>query len=671
MQVRYVPLQPHAAGRLLGLRLFFTVLLLAVCQPGISRAAEVEVAGRVFTEHGVLPNAVVKAFAGYDQVTAGKPFMVSGPTDGNGIFSMRLPAGGYYFTAEGMYENEQYFVFHGNNPIGLTDTNVWLPMMASLKVEPRYEDGETGIRGVVTLKGRPLTDAYITVYLPTVKTFKGLGFMTQTVEEDGTFFLSLPVGEYVVVGKRMVDGARLRPLQRGDLIGYFPANPVAVRAGKTAVVAVPTYPKSDRASFVDVPEIRTNEYATADILAAARGAGIRGKVLNVNGKPLAGVYVLAYKTEEEVFQMYHLSHGSEYAARTDRNGDYFIPLDQGGSFYVVARDTLGDGPHRDEIYGLYQGTPNHTVAFQQGGLVQDIMIIAGTTMGRAEMIREQQQVRVSDAVIENDLIIDRDTAWSGDILVNGVVSVKRGATLTIEPGTTVRFRKLDRDSNGIGDGEILIEGRIIARGTAAKKIIFTSAAEQPRTRDWSYVNVLATETMNIFEHCVFEYGYSGMQIHYSNAEVRNSVFRKNSEGLHFNTVNLIAENNFISGNDVGIKFTRLEGNVLVARNEITNNGIGILFVHQHINAVDFDNLHKVLEPPDFIWNNIHDNTRYNFTMGDRQNIDLPITSNWWGSADREKIADSIFDKLDDEELGRAIFEPFLAMPQAGAGIREN
>ncbi len=59
-------------------------------------------------------------------------------------------------------------------------------------------------------------------------------------------------------------------------------------------------------------------------------------------------------------------------------------------------------------------------------------------------------------------IIHEDMTWSGDIEVEGVFVVGRGATLTIQPGTTVRFRKIDNNNDKIGDSEIRVSGRIIA-----------------------------------------------------------------------------------------------------------------------------------------------------------------------------------------------------------------
>jgi plastocyanin len=74
-----------------------------------------------------------------------------------------------------------------------------------------------------------------------------------------------------------------------------------------------------------------------------------------------------------------------------------------------------------------------------------------------------------------DQVIKSDTVWSGRITVRGVVVVGRSATLTIKPGTTVLFEKIDSNDDGIGDSEIRVLGRLLAKGTQADPILFQSA----------------------------------------------------------------------------------------------------------------------------------------------------------------------------------------------------
>ena len=68
----------------------------------------------------------------------------------------------------------------------------------------------------------------------------------------------------------------------------------------------------------------------------------------------------------------------------------------------------------------------------------------------------------ADSSVLSDHVIKEDTTWAGDVVVDGVVVVGRGATLTIAPGTTIRFRQRDTNRDGIGDSEIRVLGRLLA-----------------------------------------------------------------------------------------------------------------------------------------------------------------------------------------------------------------
>ncbi|OGR01247.1 MAG: hypothetical protein A2511_15100 [Deltaproteobacteria bacterium RIFOXYD12_FULL_50_9] len=632
--------------------------------------AGTKVEGRIFTQYGALTGATVSVFKTFADIESNKPILVAQPSDQEGVYRLSLSEGLYYFTATGQYEGKEHSAYYMNNPVILGSANVWLAMMVSQVKKPIYSPGETAIKGRVTFKGEPLKDAYITLYMSNDKVFKGLGFKTESVNEDGSFNIPVAPGKYVLVAKKYSGPKGGRPPQSGDLIGFYPANPVEVKEGQEVALEIPCYPKGDRSTFSNVPTVKNNDFTSFADLATSSGIGVKGRIMDTAGRPVKGIYVLAYLSETPVFQMYHLSHGTPYSARSDADGRYFIPLSTAGNYFVVVRDTLGDGPHRGEVYGLYQENPMHRIAFKAGDLVSGIDIVAGTTMAVTGQDDNKQAIssRLVDPLILSDTAILVDTVWTGKVIISGVVSIKRGVTLTIEPGTVVQFRYTDKDKNQIGDGEIMIEGRIIARGTPERRIVFTSAEANPKKRDWSYVNLIASGAPNLFAYCIFEYGFSGLQNHYANASVTDSLFRNNGEGLHFNTVNMDIEHNTFVQNEVGIKFSRLEGDVMVRNNLITDNDIGVLFVHQHINAVDFDNLHKVIEPPHFIQNNIFGNRKYNYSMGDRQQINIEMRDNWWGSVDLQAIATTIFDKEDDVELGTVVYKPIL--PAAvEAGVR--
>jgi len=79
-------------------------------------------------------------------------------------------------------------------------------------------------------------------------------------------------------------------------------------------------------------------------------------------------------------------------------------------------------------------------------------------------------------------VLPGDTTWSGEVLVTGDVTVPAGSTLTIEPGTTVRFAALSDNTAGGQDperGELIVHGSLLAEAPPPPRILFTSAAEAP------------------------------------------------------------------------------------------------------------------------------------------------------------------------------------------------
>lgn len=69
-----------------------------------------------------------------------------------------------------------------------------------------------------------------------------------------------------------------------------------------------------------------------------------------------------------------------------------------------------------------------------------------------------------------------DTNWSGDIILDGKVVVNANVTLTIQPGTVIKA-KFKSDPANASALIVAKDGNIIANGTAALPIIFTTYSE--------------------------------------------------------------------------------------------------------------------------------------------------------------------------------------------------
>jgi hypothetical protein len=250
--------------------------------------------------------------------------------------------------------------------------------------------------------------------------------------------------------------------------------------------------------------------------------------------------------------------------------------------------------------------------------------------------------------------IGADAEWGGNVTVIGQLVVKKGATLTILPGTTVRFAWLDEDGNGIGDGELDVEGRLVARGTRERPIVFTSAREQPAPKDWTFVEI-STSRESVVEHCLFEYAFTGLQVHLSSATVRASRFRNNFEGLRFSTSEIVIEGSEFAGNTYGIRYESRGSTGRITGNTVAGNEYGFFPVIKCASGVRISG------------NNIV-NRGYNVKMGAEQREDLDFRGNWWGTAVPEAIVEGFFDKRREPTVGRVLFEPYLERAVEPCGI---
>jgi parallel beta-helix repeat protein len=148
----------------------------------------------------------------------------------------------------------------------------------------------------------------------------------------------------------------------------------------------------------------------------------------------------------------------------------------------------------------------------------------------------------------------QDTVWQDEVLIDGPLTVAPGVTLTIRPGTLVRFTFRDSNGDGIGENEILSQGVLKALGTKEQPILFTSAQLKPQPGAWGAVNMLMSEEENVLQYTIFEYGYRGFHGHFAKAAISDSVFRRNLRGLQFQESTVTLERCRIKDNINGMQF---------------------------------------------------------------------------------------------------------------------
>lgn len=302
-------------------------------------------------------------------------------------------------------------------------------------------------------------------------------------------------------------------------------------------------------------------------------------------------------------------------------------------------------------------------------------------MGIAGCGQKQQAVEL------NKQTLDKDTTWQGTVLINGDIDVPPGVTLTVLPGTTVKFKRIDEksDQNMYGvdspyypGAEIIVRGRIIARGAPDKTIVFTSAEIDARPADWGAINLLGSEG-NVVEYCKILFAYNGVHGHGASAAINHNEFAKNGVGVSckkeeetpsapwFGKMSNmeITYNRFLN-NKGGIGFRNSKA--VIKHNLIQDNKFFGIFPKDNALAVISDN--EITENKKGIYlyqaqgvtinhNNIYDNTDYNIAVAEAQDYDVDARENWFGTDNSEKIDELIFDKKDDSTMGTIMIDPIL------------
>lgn len=252
-----------------------------------------------------------------------------------------------------------------------------------------------------------------------------------------------------------------------------------------------------------------------------------------------------------------------------------------------------------------------------------------------------------------NLEIHQDTEWRGSIVIDGSVKVFKGATLRIQPGTDIVFLRRDDDRDGLGDGVLIVEGKLLAEGTAAAPIRFRSAEADPQPGDWLEIRVdFSRET--VLRHCEISHSAYTLHAHFTKGRVEDCVIRHNIDGSRLGQARFVFAHNLIEHNQgKGINFRN--STVEITRNIIRHNGSGI-FLFENDRALDIRH------------NNFYGNLE-NFRLGDFYTGDVHLSDNWWGTADPEEAAQTIYDRKQDPAIGTVTLVPAPAWIE-GTGLRD-
>jgi len=291
-------------------------------------------------------------------------------TDAKGVATVSLPPGRYFLLArwrgDGDYSRPNApgdrFAYFGGNPVFLHagsagELHIGLE---EISLPPPPLPGEppgTGVAGLVRESGGPVEGAHVFAYTRTESGFRDLGFaVSSPTGEEGGFLLDLPPGTYYLVARKRASGGLAGPLRKGDSFGWYPDNPVAVEQGRRTRVVIP----ATRLKLRNIPAY-SRDYAAPSF--------IEGRILDPNGFPRKGVYAALYDNPDLLNRPLFLSDV------TGPDGKFRLPVPLPGRYYLGARSGYGGSPGPGDLYGRYEGTPDHAIVVREGDRLTGIDIV--------------------------------------------------------------------------------------------------------------------------------------------------------------------------------------------------------------------------------------------------------------------------------------------------------
>ena len=251
--------------------------------------------------------------------------------------------------------------------------------------------------------------------------------------------------------------------------------------------------------------------------------------------------------------------------------------------------------------------------------------------------------------------------WRGTILIEGDVVIPQGSQLNIEAGTKIYFAP-NRDAQNSGTdktrSELIVRGKLIAVGSADRKIVFSTQSRSPRMGDWYGMQFLHSDAGCVLQYAVVEYAYNGITIKntdfaLSHCEIRynyNSGIRTEVKAKPQILQNILTENGY-----AGL-VCELGAAPVLTDNLISQNSMGVVVLSlSEPNLGKLDNTGGSNPGRNQFANNEE------YDLYNHSSRAIFAQNNSWDSPGRPKL----FDQQDNRKYGRITFSPKLNQSSSG------
>lgn len=255
-------------------------------------------------------------------------------------------------------------------------------------------------------------------------------------------------------------------------------------------------------------------------------------------------------------------------------------------------------------------------------------------------------------------VLHGELTWQGEVLIAGDVLLEEDVSLTILPGTRVRFMSQTSAPGGRDDhpyfqgSELIIKGLIKAVGTPSEPIIFEALDPAAPAGSWGAINLEGSQEA-VFEYCVFRQADSAVHSRDSQVYIEQSVFENNLVGVRFNNSAILIEHNLLRNNQTGVRFHL--GSPVICANQFIDNSVN-LFVTSHPREYRIE------------YNSFGLPGEYHVVLGEDVPEDVAMAHNFWADAGNASFGHFFYDGQRSPYLGRVLMEPLLTTPSAQTGL---